>query len=225
MAIVGIDFIKWLRVQCFSFNPVLHMNMFVGKNYRGMSMMISRGSLVEDFKVLRKLILINFEEEVWLGLDIAIHILRESFSLLALKLLLKVKSIKLLLHKLCNAALDLFQVFMVAFFDLRDLSIDSLFLLRWSQLREPFGFSRCLFTLLFIVGLRVVLELLELATMESYVIFFWLGSSGSFLSFDIVLDSYATESASAARIKHALQERLVCCCTLKEHIFLTKRYI
>lgn len=75
MTIVGIDFIKFLRVQCFSFNPVLHVNMFVREDNRWVSMMISRGFLVEDFEVLRNLILINFEEEVGLGLDIAIHIL------------------------------------------------------------------------------------------------------------------------------------------------------
>jgi hypothetical protein len=50
--------------------------------------------------------------------------------LLTLELLLKVKSINLLLDKLSNASLDLFQVIMITLIDLRDLSIDSLFLLR-----------------------------------------------------------------------------------------------
>jgi hypothetical protein len=50
--------------------------------------------------------------------------------LLTFELLLKVKSINLLLDKLSNASLDLFQVIVITLIDLRDLSIDSLFLLR-----------------------------------------------------------------------------------------------
>ena len=190
------------------------MDMLVRKNNRGMSVVISRSLLVEDLKILRNLIFINFEEEVRLSLDIAIHILWESLSLFALQLLLKVKSIKLLLNKLRNASLNLFQVPMIAFIDLRDLSIDSLFLLGRSQLREPFCLSSSFFTLLFVVGLRVLLEFLKLATIESCVIDFWLGSNSSLLSFDKILDSYTTKSTLGSRIKQARQEGLVCCCTL-----------
>lgn len=106
------------------------MDMFMGKNNRRMSVVISRSFLVVDFKILRNLIFINFEEEVRLSLNITIHILCQSLSLLTFELLLKVKSINLLLDKLSNASLDLFQVIMITLIDLRDLSIDSLFLLR-----------------------------------------------------------------------------------------------
>lgn len=174
--------------------------MLVRKNHRWVSVVISRSLLVEDLDVLRNLVFINLKEEVRLSLNISIHILRESFSLLTFKLLLKVKCIKLLLNKLCNATLDLFQVFMVVFIDFWDLSIDSLFLLWWSQLREPLCFCSRFLALLFVVGLRIGLELLILASMESCVINFCLGSKCSFLSFDKVLDSYATESTLAHRI-------------------------
>ena len=137
-----------------------------------MSVVISRSFSVVDFKILRNLIFINFEEEVRLSLNITIHILCQSLSLLTFELLLKVKSINLLLDKLSNASLDLFQVIMITLIDLRDLSIDSLFLLRRSQLREPLCLSSYLLTLLFVVGLRVRLEFLKLAAIESCVIDF-----------------------------------------------------
>lgn len=219
MAIVGVNLIQFFRIQWISINPVLNMDMLMRKNNRRMSVVISRSFSVVDFKILRNLIFINFEEKVRLSLNITIHILCQSLSLLTLELLLKVKSVNLLLDKLSNASLDLFQVIMITLIDLRDLSIDSLFLLRWSQLREPLCLSSYLLTLLFVVGLRVRLEFLKLAAIESCVIDFWLGCLSSFLSLNKILDSYTAKSAFACRSKQAWQEGLVCCCTLKEHIF------
>ena len=199
MAIVGINLIQFFRIQWISLNPVLNMDMLVRKNNRRMSMVISWSFLVEDLKILRNLIFINFEEEVRLSLDITIHILWEFLSLFTFKLLLEVKSVELLLYKLRNASLDLFQVFMIIFIDLRDLSIDSLFLLRRSQLREPFCLCSSLFTLLFVVGLRILLEFLKLATIESCVIDFWLGSNSGFLSLNKILDSYTAKCTFGCR--------------------------
>ena len=199
MAIVGINLIQIFRIQWISINPVLNMDMFMRKNNRRMSMVISWSFLIEDLKILRNLIFINFEEEVRLSLDITIHILWELLSLFTFKLLLEVKSVELLLYKLRNASLDLFQVFMIIFIDLRDLSIDSLFLLRWSQLREPLCLSSNLLTLLFVVGLRILLEFLKLATIESCVIDFWLGSNSGFLSLNKILDSYTAKCTFGCR--------------------------
>ena len=106
------------------------MHMFMRENDRRMSMVISGCLSVVDFKILRNLIFINFEEEVRLSLNITIHILCQSLSLLTFELLLKVKSVELLFHQLSNFALDFFEVIMIALIDLRYLSIDSLFLLR-----------------------------------------------------------------------------------------------
>ena len=69
------------------------MHMFVRENDRRMSVVIPGCLFVEDFKILRNLIFINFEEEVRLSLNITIHILCESLPLLLFKLLLKVKSV------------------------------------------------------------------------------------------------------------------------------------
>lgn len=106
------------------------MHMFMRENNRRMSVVISGCLSVVDFKILRNLIFINFEEEVRLSLNITIYILCESLPLLLFKLLLKVKSIELLFHQLSNFALDFFEVIMITLIDLRYLSIDSLFLLR-----------------------------------------------------------------------------------------------
>lgn len=219
VAIVSIDLIKFFRIQGISVNPVLNVHMLVRKDHRGVSVVVSRSFPVEDLEVLRNLILINFEEEVRFSLDIAIHVLRESLPLFALKLLLESESIKLLLNKSGNASLDLFEVIMVTVLDFRDLGEDSLLLLRGSQLREPLGLSGGLLTLLFVIGLRVRLQLLVLASIESCVIDFSLSCQCSFLSLDKVLDCYAAESTLAHRVEQARQGPLVCCCTLKEHIF------
>ncbi len=69
------------------------MHMFMRENDRRMSVVISGCLFIEDFKILRNLIFINFEEEVRLSLNITIYILCESLPLLLFKLLLKVKSV------------------------------------------------------------------------------------------------------------------------------------
>ena len=96
--------------------------------------MISRGLLVVYFEVFRGLVLIDFEVEVGLGLDIAVDLLSESLLLLELELLLEVQRVNLLLDQGADSVLDLLQVIVVALLDLRDLREDALLLPGRSQL-------------------------------------------------------------------------------------------
>lgn len=94
------------------------MHMFMRKDNRRVSVMISRCLFVEDLDIFINLILIHFEKEVRLSLDIAIDILCESLPLLTFELLLKVESIKFLLNKFGNAALDLLKMIMITLLNL-----------------------------------------------------------------------------------------------------------
>ena len=97
--------------------------------------MISGRLLVVYFEIFRGLVLINFEVEIRLGLDIAINILSKSLLLLKLKLLLEIQSINLLLNQRADSALDLLEMMVVnALLNFGDLREDALLLLGRSEL-------------------------------------------------------------------------------------------
>ena len=173
--------------------------------------MISGRLLVVYFEIFRGLVLIDFEVEVGLGLDIAVDLLSESLLLLELELLLEIQCVDLLLDQGADSVLDLLEVIVVALLNLRDLREDAFLLPGRSQLRQPFGLC-CIFLLLLLqVGLRVVLQLLEIATVESGLdVAVQLCRLGGLLCLEEVLDGKATEGA-IAWLEQARQERLVCC--------------
>ena len=116
-------------------------------------MVITWCLLIEDLEISGNLVLINLEEEIRLSLHVTIYVLSKSLSLLTLKLLLKVKGVQFLLYEGGDSALDFLEMFVVVLLDFSNLGIDSFFLLRRAQLGEPFGLSRRLLALLFVVSL------------------------------------------------------------------------
>lgn len=64
VVIVSVNLSKFIRGERISLHPMLNMHMLMRKNDRRVSVMISRGPLVENLEILRSLVLINLKEEV-----------------------------------------------------------------------------------------------------------------------------------------------------------------
>jgi len=68
---------------------MLNMYVLVRKNNRGVTVMVTRSLWVKDLEILRALVFINFEEKVWLCLNLSVNILSKALLLLTLELLLE----------------------------------------------------------------------------------------------------------------------------------------
>lgn len=210
MAVVGVDFVNLISIQGVGVYQVLNVDVLVGENHGGVSVVISGGLAVDDLDVLGDLVFIDLEEEIGLSLNITIDILSKAVSLFSLELLLEVQGIEFLLHQGADSALDLLEVVVVALLNFGNLSEDALLLLGRSERGEPFGLGSILLRFLFQVGLGVLLQVLEIAAVESGIdLAIELGRLSRLLSLDEVLNGYSTEGA-VRRLEHARQEGFVC---------------
>lgn len=134
VVVVSVDLGELIAGEILGIEPVGDVHMLMRECNRGVAVVVSGSLNVLKLQVGLRLILIDLEVEVRLGLDLSEDILANARLLFTLNLLFKSECLELLLYELINSLLNLFQMLVIALVDGCNLGKDALLLLGASQL-------------------------------------------------------------------------------------------